>query len=212
MSTREAVIVSHGLWMNGAETYFLRQRLTELGPYDCHPFSYRSTRDNLGLHAEQLLDFAATIDADVIHFAGHSLGGLLTLHALQTRSPANTGRIVVLGSPLVGCRAGRHILQWPIGDRVLGSVVAEALDMLPMPPWDRATDLGVIAGTLGHGLGHFFAPVEAPHDGTIAVAETRLAGASDHIELPVSHTGMLFSQMVAEQVAGFFANGRFDHG
>ena len=73
MSKKEAIIVSHGLWMSGAETYFLRQRLGELGPYESHPFSYRSTRDHLGLHASQLLGFAAAIDADVVHFVGHSL-------------------------------------------------------------------------------------------------------------------------------------------
>lgn len=210
MSKKEAIVVSHGLWMSGAETYFLRQRLAELGPYESHPFSYRSTRDHLGLHASQLLGFAAAIDADVVHFVGHSLGGLLTLHALREACPANIGRIVVLGSPLVGCRAGNSIMAWPIGDKVLGSVMAEVLAMLPLPDWDLDIDLGVIAGTLGHGLGHLFAPVEAPHDGTVAVSETLLPGVSDHLELPVSHTGMVLSQLVAEQVAVFLRDGRFE--
>jgi len=212
MTARQAIIVSHGLWMSGAETYFLRRRLSELGSYECHPFSYRSTRDNLGLHADQLLSFAHGIDAEVVHFVGHSLGGLLTLHALREARPENIGRIVVLGSPLVDCRAGDHILNWPIGEKVLGSVMAEVLAMLPLPDWDLPPPLGIIAGTLGQGLGHFFAPVEAPHDGTVAVTETRLPGATDHIELPVSHTGMVFSQLVAEQIVAFLQNARFDRG
>jgi len=41
-------------------------------------------------------------------------------------------------------------------------------------------------------------------------AGNTLAGARDHLVLPVSHTGMLFSVEVAHQVGQFLAQGRFD--
>ncbi len=63
------------------------------------------------------------------------------------------------------------------------------------------------------GLGRVVAPdLPRPNDGAVTVAETRLAAACDRIELPVSHTGMLFSRRVARQVGAFLRDGRFEHG
>jgi hypothetical protein len=44
----------------------------------------------------------------------------------------------------------------------------------------------------------------------VAVEETQLAGASDHIVLPISHTGMLLSAAVAHQAAYFLQHGGFE--
>ena len=59
------------------------------------------------------------------------------------------------------------------------------------------------------GLGRLFAHLDADHDGTVLVEETRLPGAKDHVVLGVSHTGMLFSADVAEQAAEFLEQGAF---
>jgi hypothetical protein len=48
-----------------------------------------------------------------------------------------------------------------------------------------------------------------PNDGTVAVAETLVEGATDHCELPVSHVGLWMSSAVAERVATFLDTGRF---
>lgn len=47
-------------------------------------------------------------------------------------------------------------------------------------------------------------------DGTVFVAETMLPNASDHIILPVTHTGMLFNAEVAKQTLHFLHHGHFD--
>lgn len=80
-----------------------------------------------------------------------------------------------------------------------------------LPPWPADRELGSIAGTLNAGLGWLFGPAPAPADGTVTVAETRLAGMRDHICLPVSHTGILLSPLVAEQAGAFLATGQFIH-
>ena len=59
------------------------------------------------------------------------------------------------------------------------------------------------------GLGHVIGRIEEENDGSVAVAETRLSGARDHIVLPVSHSGMLFSREVARQVGHFLTHGTF---
>ncbi|HMB38016.1 MAG TPA: alpha/beta hydrolase, partial [Wenzhouxiangellaceae bacterium] len=70
-------------------------------------------------------------------------------------------------------------------------------------------EVAAIAGTSSLGVGRLFADLEKPHDGTVTVAETKVPDLADHLELPVSHTGLVFSRQVAEAVDGFLRSGRF---
>lgn len=78
--------------------------------------------------------------------------------------------------------------------------------VLPLP---EGFEVGVIAGTLPLGLGHWFGRFEGAHDGTVTVAETRVAGVIDHLEVRTSHTGLIYSRVVAQQAAAFLREGRF---
>jgi len=49
-------------------------------------------------------------------------------------------------------------------------------------------------------------------DGTVAVSETRMPGATDFVTLPVSHTGMMLSARVAREAGVFLQTGRFGLG
>ena len=62
------------------------------------------------------------------------------------------------------------------------------------------------------GVGRLLGPFPEPNDGTVAVAETQIAGLADHIVLPVSHVALLWSEQVAAQVSYFLEHGRFRHG
>ncbi|MBV9725075.1 MAG: alpha/beta hydrolase, partial [Gammaproteobacteria bacterium] len=75
--------------------------------------------------------------------------------------------------------------------------------------WTQARPLGIVAGSQRIGLGQLLAHFEEDNDGTVAVSETRMAGASDHIVLPVSHLGMLLSTRVAEETGRFLTHGHF---
>jgi hypothetical protein len=44
----------------------------------------------------------------------------------------------------------------------------------------------------------------------VAVSETALAGATDQIVLPVSHSSMVFSGVVVAQTVAFLRAGRFE--
>ncbi len=59
------------------------------------------------------------------------------------------------------------------------------------------------------GLGFALGSLTAPHDGTVAVAETRLPGIADHRTVSASHTGMLLSSEVADLVVEFLRSGSF---
>jgi pimeloyl-ACP methyl ester carboxylesterase len=206
-----AVVFIHGLWLTGVESTLLRRRLaTEL---DCttHAFHYPSVTASMPDVLARLHEFVTALKARALHLVGHSLGGIVVLRYLESYGDLPPGRAVLLGSPVGGSRAARGLARWPIGAAMLGrNIEAEVLKPQPRR-WDGRRDLGIIAGDLSLGLGRLFGDLDGPNDGTVSVAETHLVGATDHIVLPISHTGMLFSAAVAHQAALFMSTGRFNH-
>lgn len=76
-------------------------------------------------------------------------------------------------------------------------------------PLPAGREIGIIAGSRSFGTGRFFGHLSAPNDGTVTVGETFLAGAANHLVLPVSHIAMLWSPAVIRQVRWFLADGKF---
>jgi hypothetical protein len=76
----------------------------------------------------------------------------------------------------------------------------------------RGWQTGMIAGSRSFGLGLLVGGTAGAGDGTVAVRETRAEGLRNHLVLPVTHTGMLFSRAVARQVSGFLRSGSFSGG
>ena len=206
---REAVVLIHGLWMPSVVMARLGQHLARLSAdRQVRLFGYPSLRADLDGNIQSLFDFVEAIDAETVHLVGHSLGGLLILKMLNSHPPSRVGRVVCLGSPLRGSSAGVRIQSLPGGKVVAGKSLVQALDE-PLPDWQGQWPLGVIAGSMGVGLGRLVDQLEAPHDGTISVSETRLPGISDHLVLPLNHSGLVFSPEVARQTDYFLSHGRF---
>lgn len=203
------VILVHGLWMSGFELGVLKHRLEATGELRALAFSYPSLSGCMGDHAESLLQFARAQSAERMHFVGHSLGGIVILRALQLANDLPPGRAVLLGTPLQGSRAAQGVSRLPFGKTILGlAVQEECIDCTPRE-WDGSREVGIIAGSMGLGLGRLFATLNTDHDGTVLVEETKLPGATDHIVMSTSHTGMLFSPEIADQTAYFLKHGRF---
>jgi hypothetical protein len=116
--------------------------------------------------------------------------------------------VVVLGSPLNGSQAARGFARVPGAGRMLGHSMRDLLAAAPRA-WRGERELGVIAGVSPLGLGRLVARLEAPHDGTVTVAETLLPGTTDRIQMPVNHSRLVFSEPVARQVVAFLRDGRF---
>ena len=207
---KTAVIFVHGLFLNGAEFTLLRRRLVARHGFDTHRFSYPTVRGSIAATLAQLTRFAAGIDADRIHYVGHSLGGVVLCRYFERERCERIGRVVLLGSPVVESSSARAIARHQWLRRVLGPLVAEEL-LEPCDPrtWNCERELGVIAGTTPMGLGRIFAHFNEECDGTVGLSETKLPGHSAHLALPVSHMGMLANAGVARQVGEFLAHGRF---
>lgn len=144
-----------------------------------------------------------------VHVVAHSLGGVVALETFTRHADLPPGRVVLLGSPVQGSRAAQAIGDWAVGPQILGSLAMAELAQPQARRWSGPRELGVIAGSRSAGLGRLFASLPVPNDGTVAVDETRLPGATSQIVHDVSHTGMLFSSAVAASTVQFLASGSF---
>jgi pimeloyl-ACP methyl ester carboxylesterase len=206
----ETIVLVHGLWVNGMEMGLLRRRLGNLG-YRCIQFSCPTLTSTPFENAMDLHACADRLDADTVHFVGHSLGGLVIRHLFHHYTWRRPGRIVTLGTPHAGSHSAARLARLLPGRWLLGRSICHGL-LGSLPPWPATHQLGSIAGINGLGLGWLARDLPQPGDGTVAVVETRVAGMADHIELPVSHTAMLFSSAVVLQIHAFLKTGKFDHG
>jgi pimeloyl-ACP methyl ester carboxylesterase len=204
------VIYVHGLWLTGHEAAWLRRRLAQKLDAETRAFAYPSVTASLTANAQLLAKFVAQTAADTLHLVGHSLGGLLILKLFEDGAlQLPPGRIVLLGSPVRGSRAAHGLARLPLGKQIMGLSVKEELLTPKTRRWTGVRDVGVIAGDLAFGLGRLVGTGGAPNDGTIMVEETQLDGATDHLVLRVSHSGMLFSAAVAQQSGTFLQTGHF---
>jgi pimeloyl-ACP methyl ester carboxylesterase len=213
MST--VVVYVHGLWLNGWEAAWLRRRLSRQLECATRLFRYPSVTADLTANARALARFLAATPAHTLHLVGHSLGGLVILEFFESVLAAGglgrppPGRIVLLGSPVRGSRSARRLGQSSFGRWLMGLTANEALITPRERHWNGVRDVGIIAGDLPFGMGRLLGQIDAPNDGTVLVEETRLEGAAEHMNLRVSHSGMMFSAAVARQTAAFLSNGRF---
>lgn len=206
MAGRARVVLVHGLWWGRPSMRLLARRLRRAG-FATTGFGYSSVFSDPERNASRLAALARAQDGPRLHFVGHSLGGLLILKMLAgLDAELPPGRVVLLGTPLNGASVARRMVASP----GLGSLLGAARELLcngcRALPGDRPVMM--IAGDSPLGLGRVLGGLPSPHDGTVAVSETRYPGLTAHITLPVSHTGLLVSSHVADRVRDFLLGDR----
>ncbi len=206
--TPETLVYVHGLWSNPADSVLLRRRLSRAFEFDVRTFRYASA-SSMAVIVDRLDRFVAELRPRVLHLVGHSLGGLVIYRYLERYPEQPPGRVVFIGTPAVRCGAAMGIGRLAWGASILGKCVAEELLIERERRWTHARELGIIAGTRPLGLGHLVARYHGQNDGTIAVVETRLPGATEHLAVHASHMGMLLSARVARQAGTFLRAGHF---
>lgn len=202
------MILIHGLWMTGLEMQWLGLRLRRCG-FSPRLYPYADVRCSPAENAKRLQDWLDSVPGDQVHFVGHSLGGILLLHLFHRFPEQRPGRVVFLGTPAEGSIAARRATRIPWLRILFGKSLEQGLHG-GAPQWCGGRDLGIVAGTRGMGIGHLFGGLSQPHDGAVALEETRLPGATERVSVAASHMGLLVSAPAARQVCAFLRNGRFE--
>lgn len=200
------VVLVHGLWFRELWLRVLAARLERAG-FRVKGFNYPSTKVSLARNAMRLQHLCARDYPDGVHLVGHSLGGLLILQMLEAGRWTKPGKVLFMGTPLSGSAVARRAADWPGASLLLGAASDVLVEGVPGWPEDRIT--GMIAGSRGVGLGVIAGGLQKPHDGTVSVVETRHPRLTEHVTLPVTHTGMIYSGAVTRQVVSFLNRGRF---
>ena len=210
----ETVVLLHGLGRSSFSMKQLASSLEEAG-YSTVNIDYPSTRlevEALGGMLEDRLA-ACCLEAERVHFVTHSLGGIVVRAYLAEHSPPNLGRVVMLAPPNRGSEWVDALRDVAVFEWIMGPTAVELgtdPESLPnrLPPADYP--LGIIAGNaVVNPLGAELIPGD--DDGTVSVERTQLEGMTDFIELPASHTFIMYSDDVARQVVAFLRTGQFEH-
>jgi len=142
-----------------------------------------------------------------VHFVTHSLGGILVRAWLARSTFPALGRVVMLAPPNAGSEVVDRLGSWrallgPTG-RLLGT--CEGAWPGGLPP--AGFQLGIIAGN--RSLNPILSRIlPGENDGSVSVASTWLPGAA-FLTVPHSHTFIMRSRRVHEEVLSFLRTGHF---
>ena len=180
--------------------------------FECHSFSYPHGRQlDAATCSSVSRDFVERIDADRVHFVGHSLGGLVLYRYFESATGMPPGRVVFLGSPTVKSRTAERVGRLPLFASLIGRLVADELvqanstTRMALRSRARLYRRDTRRWASGASSRASTRTATAPS----ASARPNYPGHTAHLTLPVSHMGMLLSADVARQVGEFLASGRF---
>lgn len=204
---QERVILVPGLGLAGAELLPLAARLRRRG-YAVTLFWHFTGSVPIEDSSRRLWKVVSATREEVVHFVGHSLGGLVVLRMFSNHPWDRPGRIVTLGTPHGGLRAARRLARVPGGRLLLWPGVLAASGAGPIAlPFGR--ELGVLAGSRSLLVGSIAVPDQA-NDMVIGVSEAIHPDHQAKVVVRETHAGMLLSRRVASLTERFLRQGSFE--
>jgi len=214
-SASECVVLLHGLARTATSMNPMQRALAAEG-FETANIDYPS-RDH---EVEELAEIAIPQGLDAcraneaverIHFVTHSLGGILLRQYLDTKRIEELGRVVMLGPPNQGSAAVDELRDWPGFDWLNGPAglqLGKGENSVPLRLGPATFELGVIAGN------RTIDPITSsvldnPDDGRVSVADTKLEGMADFVEVEHSHAFMMRMQEPIRLTIRFLKDGTF---
>lgn len=214
-SAADCVVLLHGLARTATSMNPMQRALAEEG-FETANIDYPSreygVEELAGLAIPEGLEACRSIEGiERIHFVAHSLGGILLRQYLSENGIAELGRVVMLGPPNQGSAAVDKLRDWPGFDWLNGPAglqLGKGEQSVPLRLGPATFELGVIAGnrTIDPITS---AVLDDPDDGRVSVADTRLEGMADFVEVEHSHAFMMRMHEPIQLTIRFLRNGAF---
>lgn len=208
---KEQVILLHGLGRGKSIMTPMKEQLTKAG-FAASVVDYKS----IGRSPDEILnDVAMQIGrlrkdtSSIVHFVGHSLGGLLIRAYLDSIRIPSLGKVILIGSPSKGTPfVDRFHDAWWL--KLAGpTAVSLGTDSGSFPRTLRPPyyPVGIIAGITTTFNNEEFIPGE--DDGIVPVESTKIEGMTDFILMEVSHSSLPRNDEVIDQTITFLKSGSF---
>jgi pimeloyl-ACP methyl ester carboxylesterase len=155
----------------------------------------------------------------VVHYVGHSFGGILTRLIIDSKPEWNQGRCVMLGTPNKGSMMASYMSSHPLmkyfSPKLADQISPDSDFIRDLPELSIPT--GVIAGSQQFS---WLVPVSwfyqaatdgAPGDGVVETSNTQCRNMSDFILMPLHHSFMMWDSQLISQIKHFLSEGKFKH-
>ncbi len=216
-NSNECVILLHGLARTSRSMQAMEQALKKAG-YQTHNCNYPSREHPIELLSEtfipQAIEFCIQkYNPGKIHFVTHSMGGILIRAYLAKEALDNLGRVVMLAPPNTGSELVDQLSRFQLFTLIngpAGKQLGTGANSLPKSLGPVNYEVGIIAGNKSVNL-LASALIPGEDDGKVSTLSTKVAGMSDYIVLPHSHSFMMNRPVVIDQTLVFLQRGKFQH-
>jgi pimeloyl-ACP methyl ester carboxylesterase len=212
---QDGVILLHGI-SRTALSFRKMQAALEATGFATLNIDYPSRRHALEALAEHIHPAVTRLAAEIegqLHFACHSMGGLLARVYIARYRPERLGRVVMLGTPNGGSEIADRLKNVSLYRAWFGPAGAQlvtrrdAATATLFPPIDYP--VGIIAGNRSvDPAASLLLP--KPHDGRVSVENTKLDGMADHIVIGTSHPWLPGNRLAIKQTIAFLKDERFN--
>jgi len=211
----EAVVLLHGLGRSSFSMTFLGDYLGEQG-FQVFNIGYPSTGypiEQLVANVAEQIKQVGIESVEKVHFVTHSMGGIITRFYLKENTLKKLGRVVMLSPPNQGSELTdslknnvNFVYQFFTGPA--GQQLSTSSSSVPNQLGPVNFELGVITGNVSlNPLYSYLIPGE--DDGKVSVERAKVEGMQDFLIVPHSHTFIMNSREVKEQIVHFLKRGRF---
>ena len=204
------VVLVHGFFRRGRNMRYLAQKLEQKG-YIAFAPTLPTTFSNVRECSEALSQMIekSVRSGGIVHFVGHSMGGLVIRDYLSRHVVEGLGRVVLIGTPNGGTPHANLLLELPYSGKIfegLADLAEPGPDITP-PLNSPAPEIGIIIGTKPDFVRNVLLPGE--NDGLVTSYSVRQVHASDEISIPCMHEQIHWRDDTAEFVASFLETGKF---